>query len=165
MKRVIFTLLFACLPAFSQTAYNYVATTGAVVLVAATTAATLQQPANTTSQPIWPVSFPASPAVGASVYCSVPCTASLIIGAGAASTTAGTVNAAVLGSPKASVKFFTASNYSGGTTLVAQPIAAGQVFTFDLGPMKLGGPSSNITIAISSISGTANITFYPIETH
>lgn len=167
MRSVIITLLLAA-SAIAQTSqpYTYIATTGNVSLSGATTAATLQQPI-ATSNPL-PVSFPASPATGASVYCSVACTATIISGtgtSGAATATAGTVNPTVVNYPTAVVQFFTASNYSGGTTLVTYNLAAGQTLTLDMSSMKLGGAFSNITIAISSITGTANITFYPIESH
>jgi hypothetical protein len=34
-----------------------------------------------------------------------------------------------------------------------------------MGSMHLGGPGSNITISIASVTATVNITFDPIEVH
>lgn len=148
----------------AQTTYNYIATTGDVVLSAQTTAATIQQPV---ANPL-AVGFPAVPAVGASVTCSVACTFSIIVGATPASATAGTVRPVNPSpdTPAPNIQFFTASNYSGGTTLATYTLNAGQTFPLDMSAMRPGPqPQGNITIAIASMTGTANIKFFPTEVH
>lgn len=164
--RVIITFLLLVVSALCQTSIPipYIATTGNVSLSGTTTAATLQQPISNSL----PVIFPANGSTGASVYCSVACVASIIINTGktgAATATIGTVNLITPPGPVALVNFYTASNFSGGTTLASYNIQAGQTFNLDMSSMKLGGPLSNITISIASITGTANITFYPLELH
>ncbi len=167
MKRLI--LILAALPAFSQNGvqYQYVATTGQVSLSSAATAATLQQPTTGAN----PVSFPAVPGIGASVYCSVACTATVSTatsGTGAATATAGTVNpSSPTFAPAATVLFYTASNASNETTKVVFNVSAGQTFPIDMSALKLGTGqgATRVTITTSAITGTANITFYPVETH
>lgn len=145
----------------NQQVISYVATTGQVSLSAATTAATVQQPTGSL-----PVQFPSVGSPGAAIYCSVACTASIIVGATAPTTTLGTIHNSNQEEPAATVKFYTASNYSGGTTLVIYNIGAGGTLAIDLSLIHLSGTTtSNITIAISSITGTANITFFPQELH
>lgn len=158
---VIITFFLSCVPLFGQQQFNYVATTGNVALSAAATSATLQQP---TSNGL-PVIFSQAPGVGATAYCSVACTVSLIIDGTVASTTAGTVKPTISNTPAAVVTFFTASNTSGGTTLYLVNLTAGQTYNFDLSALKLGGASRNITLTTSSITGNANLTFFPIEIH
>jgi hypothetical protein len=167
MKRLFILALFS-LPVFGQTKFSYVSSTGNQS-VSAAYAATLQQPATNSL----PVSFPiatngAAPPVGASVFCSAACVASVILNGTAATTTAGTVSGTTNSTPPAVVKFFTASNQSGGTTLVSFNIAAGQTFPIDMSQMSLPGGSntlSGITISIASVTATVNITFYPLEQH
>ncbi len=158
MKTLLIALL-ACVTGFGAQ-YNYVATTGNTILGAAATRATLQMPSPTNAVG---VQFPDSPTAGASVYCSVACVASVIVGGSTATTTAGTVNGTIINSPPPVVTFFTATDSTGGTTLVSHNIQAGQTFNIDLSALRLGGAFSKISIAIASISGTVNITFYPIE--
>lgn len=168
MKTAVLALLCAATSAYGQTWTNYIATTGNAVLVAATTAATLQQPATNSR----PVAFPSStvgglPPAGVSIYCSVACTATFIRNATAATATAGTVANVNPNEQPAVVQFYTASNYSGGTTLAVVNIPAASTSSFDLSAIKLpaGNATTNLTVAISSITGTANITFYPMEQH
>lgn len=157
---VLVTVLFG---ANGQQPYPYIATTGNVSLSTQTTAATLQLPATGGFH----VSFPPSPSTGASVYCSAACVFSVILNATGATATAGTVNIAQGDCPTPAIKFWTSSNYSGGTTLVTYNVAAGQTFTLDMGQLYLagGGVNSNITIAIASVTATVNITFNPLEWH
>lgn len=157
--KLILIVLLACIPGFSAE-FNYVATTGNTALVASATRATLQMPDPTNAVG---VKFPGSPTAGASVYCSVACVASVIVGGSTATTTTGTVNGTIINSPPAVVTFFTASDSTGGTTLVSHNIQAGQTFNIDLSALRLGGALSKISISIASVSGTVNITFYPIE--
>ncbi len=159
MKTLLIGLLLA-IPAFCET-FGYVATTGNTAVVASAARATLQQPSSNGVG----ISFPASPAAGASVYCSVACVASVIIGGTTATATAGTVNPIIINSPPAFVNFFTASDSTGGTTLVSYNVSAGQTFSLDFGALRLGGANSKISIAIASFSGTYNITFFPMEAH
>lgn len=162
-------LILAALPALAQGPTPYVATTGTVSLSSAATAATLQQPATNAVTVTFPVSTTgAVPPVGATVYCSVACTATISRNcATAASATAGTVTNLNPNTPAASVTFWTASNASSCTTLRVIYLIAGQEYPIDLSQFSLGttGTTSNIHIAIGSITGNANITFYPREQH
>ena len=168
MKR--FLLIFAlAASAQAQALYSYIATTGNVSLSAAATAATLQQPAANATTVTFPVAVNgALPPVGATVYCSVACVATIARSCTtAASTTAGTVTTVLPNVAAASVTVFTASNASGCTTLRVINIAAGQEYPIDLSAFNLAttGTKSNLHISIASITGTANITFYPVEQH
>jgi len=168
MKKLIL-MLGAVLPMLGQQTVNYIATTGNVALSAAATAATLQQPAANAVTVTFPVAVNgALPPVGATVYCSVACVATIARNCTtAASTTAGTVTTVLPNVPAASVTVFTASNASGCTTLRVINIAAGQEYPIDLSAFNLAttGTKSNLHISIASITGTANITFYPVEQH
>lgn len=148
----------------AQVTYSYIATTGDVSLSSSTTAATIQQPL---VSPL-AVGFPPVPGVGASVTCSFACTFSIIVGATPATTTAGTVRPVnpAPDTPAPNVQFFTASNYSGGTTLATYTLNTGQTFPVDMSAMHPGPqPQGNITIAIASGTGTVNIKFFPTEVH
>lgn len=146
---------FSLIPAAAQT-NAYVSSTGDVSLSAAATAATLQQPAATATTAAKDVRLQ-----WASVYCSVACTVTQSVNATtAATTTAGTPVAVPGNAPQpAAALFYTASNASGGTTIAVDHIPAGGTFTFDLTAMRLprAGTTSNYTIAVGSITGTANI--------
>lgn len=168
MKRLLLIFALAA-SAQAQTLYSYIATTGNVALSAAATAATLQQPAANAATVTFPVSVNGALApVGATVYCSVACVATIARNCTtAASTTAGTVTTVLPNVAAASVTMFTASNASGCTTLRVINIAAGQEYPIDLSAFNLAttGTKSNLHISIASITGTANITFYPVEQH
>jgi hypothetical protein len=168
MKRLLLIFALAA-SAQAQTLYSYIATTGNVALSAAATAATLQQPAANAATVTFPVSVNGALApVGATVYCSVACVATIARNCTtAASTTAGTVTTVLPNVAAASVTVFTASNASGCTTLRVINIAAGQEYPIDLSAFNLAttGTKSNLHISIGSITGTANITFYPVEQH
>lgn len=167
MKKLF--LILAALPAFGQTGIlvNYIATTGQVSLSSAGTAATLQQPATNAN----PVNFPAVPAPGASVFCSVACTATVSTaqsGTGAATATAGSVlPAGTSPAPPAGVKFYMASNASSETTKLVLNVPAGGTVPIDLSTVTLGTGQGavRVTITVSSITGTANISFFPQEQH
>ena len=151
MKRLL--LILAALPALAQQNVNYVATTGNVSLTASTTAATLQQPSTDQTTVFFPIANPlGGPApVGATVYCSVACVATVSRSCTTVATaTAGTVTSVNPNVPAASVTFWTASNASGCTTLRVINIAAGQEYAIDLSPFTLttGGTKSNLTISI-----------------
>jgi hypothetical protein len=169
MKTIL--LILAALPAFAQQTVNYVATTGNVSLSGAGTAATLQQPATNAAPVAFPGSFPLSPGmppVGADVYCSVACVATISRNCTTpASATAGSVVSIVPNVPAASVTFWTASNASSCTTLRVINIGAGQDYPIDLSQFNLStsGTTSNLHISIGSITGTVNISFYPVEQH
>ena len=168
MKRLLLIFALAA-SAQAQTLYSYIATTGNVALSAAATAATLQQPAANAATVTFPVSVNGALApVGATVYCSVACVATIARSCTTpASSTAGTVTTVLPNVPAASVTVFTASNASGCTTLRVINIAAGQEYPIDLSAFNLAttGTKSNLHISIASITGTANITFYPVEQH
>ena len=168
MKNIVIALALAA-SAHAQTLYSYIATTGNVSLSAAATAATLQQPAANAATVTFPIAVNgALSPVGATVYCSVACVATIARNCTtAASTTAGTVTTVLPNVAAASVTMFTASNASGCTTLRVINIAAGQEYPIDLSAFNLAttGTKSNLHISIASITGTANITFYPVEQH
>ncbi len=162
----IFMLLISA--AYAQQNVNYVATTGNVSLSSSSTSATLQQPAANSL----PVSFPASttggaPPVGASVYCSVACVATVSRNGTAATATAGSVVNVNPNEPPALVTFWTASNTTPGQTLAVFNLGAGATQGIDLSALKLGagGTAVNLTISIASVTGTVNITFFPVEQH
>ncbi len=168
MKKLIIALLMSVAALCAQQNINYIASTGNVSLSSAATAATLQQPATNSL----PVSFPkstdgGSPPVGASVYCSVACVATISRNGTAASATASTVVNINPNEPPAIITFYTASNSTPGQTLAVFNIGAGGLQSIDLGALKLGagGNVVNLTISIASITGTVNITFYPVEQH
>lgn len=157
--------------AHAQTKFPYIASTGQISVSAAAYAATLQQPATATTSSL-PVSFPVSttggaPPAGASVYCSVACVATITRNGTAATATAGTVTAVNPTDPVPVVNFFTGSNASGGVTLGIFNIPAGSLQVLDMSAIKMGagGTAVNLTISIASLTGTVNITFYPLEQH
>lgn len=167
--KVILFLIVAAVSSFGQTNYSYVATTGNVSLSSATTAATLQQPSTEARD----VSFPLStnggaPPPGASIYCSVACVATIARTCTTpASATAGTVTGVSTAAPTPFVTMWTASNASGCTTLRVINIGAGVEYPIDLSQFALvrGSNTSNLTISIASLTGTVNISFYPVESH
>ncbi len=160
-------ILCICAPAFAQIQVPLVASTGNVSVVASTYAATLQMPATNAHQITFPSAGGAAPGVGASVYSSVAAVITIIRNSTAATTTAGTVVNINPTDPVPVVKFFTASNYSGGTTLAVINIGAGSTQSLDMSAIKMGagGIGVNLTIAIASLTGTVNISFFPLEQH
>ena len=99
--------------------------------------------------------------------CSVACVATLISNGTAATATAGTVSPALgSGAPPPNVQLFTASNASGGTTVLTLNVPAGGA-TYDMSNVTLpaGGNGVNLTVSIASMTGTVNVTFYPLEAH
>jgi len=167
-------LILAALPAIAQQNVNYIATTGNVSLSSATTAATLQQPATEAVPVYFPGGVPgvpqtsALPPVGATVYCSAACVATISrTCTTAASATAGTVTSVLPNVPAASVTFWTASNASSCTSLKVINIPATVEYPIDLSTFNLAtfGTKSSITISIASVTATVNITFFPVEQH
>jgi hypothetical protein len=148
--------------AYGQQWTRYSATTGDMSLTGASTA-TIQQPATNGSDVILDQIV---------VYCSVACSVTQAANGTAATTTAGTVTP-ILPAPAntpATVKFFTASNVGSGTAqggithipaggtavlCLSKSCGAGADVTLGYG----GGGTSNYSVTIASISGTANITF------
>lgn len=133
---------------------NHYVSTYSVTLAAATTAATLQQPATNAKQVTmeW-----------AEVYCSVACTVTQSVNCTTGATaTAGTpVALPGSGGVKAVATFWTASNVSGCTTLKTNVLPAGATasFTFDTTTkLPTGGVTSNYTFSVSSITGDVIIT-------
>lgn len=158
MKKLLL-LAIAALPIFAQT-NNYVSTSGAVSLTAATTAVTLQQPA-TNGKPItlqW-----------ATVYCSAACvlTQSKNCTTGATATAGTVVGLPGNDNQAAAGTFWTASNASGCTTISTDYVAAGQTFSISFpvvtpttSPfiLPVAGITSNYTISIASVTATVKIT-------
>ena len=162
MKKLIFLLVLA-IPAFSQQATRWFATTGDMTLSAASTA-TVQQVATTNSQLVT--------LDQAVVYCSVACNITQAANGAAATSTAGTVTPilpAQLNAP-IPITFWTTSNVgtgtaqggimhlpAGSTVVLCLSKSCGNAADVTLGN---GGTATNYSITIGSISGTANITFY-----
>lgn len=151
MKHIL-TFLFLAQLAFPQT-LRYSATSGDVVLAAAGYKLTIQQPASNAKQ----VQLEA-----VQVYCSVACAVTHSQNGAGATATAGTASSIAPMGAAASATIWTDSNVgagvaSGGIT----HIPAGQTAVFDLTKVVLraSGAANNYTIAIASITGTANITF------
>lgn len=167
VKKLLIFLL--AVPMWGQVLVGYIASTGSVTLNSAATAATLQQPATNSVN----VGFPKAQSgglstAGASIYCSVTCTATLSRNCTTPATaTAGSVVQINPTDPPPTITFWTSSNASGCTTLEIIPIGAGLWQGVDLSLFSLykGGTTSNLTLSIGSITGTAIITFYPVEQH
>lgn len=137
----------------------YTASTGPVVLSAAGTAATIQQPATGPWQQVAGVKL--------TVQCSVACAVTRSKGGTAATSTAAQTSIVQsplqpLGPTTALFQFFTASDSSGGTTVDVVNVAAGETKVFDLSDVGMSpGPTRQpYTVSIGAITGTANITFY-----
>ena len=162
-------------PQFDQNAVRWFATTGDVSLNGAGTTATIQQPATGAQQ------VQLEQIV---VYCSVACNVTQTANGTAATATAGTIQA-ILPNPLSSsaqpvvpnVTFWTASNVGAGTAqagifhiggLGTQDFclstACGALRTVYLAiPPGSPGGNANYSVTISSITGTANITFYGLS--
>lgn len=96
--------------------------------------------------------------VGASVYCSVACTATLARDGTAPTTTAGTVVKLNSTDSTASAVPYHTSNVGAGTTIKTYTIpAASEIpIEFDLKGLKLG---ENVTLSTNSITGDVRIFF------
>jgi hypothetical protein len=94
------------------------------------------------------------------VYCSVACTATISVNGTAATATSLTVTGPIGVAAAVPPVAFRTSNVSGGTTLKTFNIAAGGTLVLDLTAFYLpamAGGGANLTIATSSITGTATI--------
>lgn len=164
MKRILLLAALLSAPAFSQQTIRWSATTGDVSLSSAGTTATIQQPATNASQEVLEQVV---------VYCSVACSVTQAASGTAATTTAGTVTPVLPNqlSVPVPVNFFTASNVgagtaqggavhipAGGTVVLCMNTACGNSQNVTLGTS--GGTGTNYSVSVSSITGTANITFY-----
>src|SRR5579885_2421991 len=157
-------LLFAFIAslASAQQISRWSATTGDVVLSASGTAATVQQPAQNGVHVLLE---------SATVYCSVACNITQAANGTAATATSGTVKPLLPTSMSASApfNFFTASNVGAGTAQGGiLHLAAGQTMVICLSTscgagqnveLAGGGSGTNYAVSVSSITGTANITF------
>jgi hypothetical protein len=164
MSKFLLVLAAFVLPAFPQTITAWSATTGDVSLSSAATAATIQQPA-ANGHLVYIDQIV--------VYCSAACSATQAVAGTAATATAGTI-APLLPAPLGTViplNFFTGSNVGSGTAQggIAH-IGAGATAVLCLSPtcgnstqifLPQGqGATANYTLAIASMTGTVNITFY-----
>lgn len=156
MNRLIFMLLAGVCSLAAQT--RYLATTGDVSLTAAGTTLTIQAPAANAKQ------WTGETAV---IYCSVACNVTQAKNGSAATATTGTwtpINPAE--TTPAATSVFTASNVGSGTTVGPLiHMGAGQTLTIDLSKVSIGstGTATNYSIAVSSITGTANISVIGTE--
>lgn len=149
---IICALFLSTIPALAQS--RYVATTGDVSLSGATTAFTIQQPAANGAQ---------VQLITAVIYCSVACDITQAQNGTAATATTGTATAIMPIGPAARATVWTASNVGGGTSIGGLlHLSAGERITLDLSSISLGngGTGTNYTIAVSSITGTANIALF-----
>lgn len=160
MKQLLLLLAIAG-SMFGQNApLRFSVTSGDVSLTAAGTTITVQPPASSSSGRRW---------VGESafVYCSVACNVTMSKNGAAATATAGSwtlINPGAFGS--AFMTVYTASNVGAGTAVGGiLHVAAGQTIAIDLSKITLGntGSATNFSIAVSSITGTANITIIGSE--
>jgi hypothetical protein len=160
MKKILLLAVALCLPLLSQDVRRWSATTGDVSLSGAGTTATVQQPATNATQTIIEQVI---------VYCSVACNVMQASGGSTATTTAGTVQplAPTAANAIAPFQFFTASNVGAGTAQGgALHLPAGATisicFTSACGAgqdVYIGPNNANYSVSVSSITGTANITF------
>jgi hypothetical protein len=155
LSRNLFLIVLCLLPAslFGQ-ARRFSATTGDVSLAGAGTAFTVQQPATNGKRLVLE---------SATVYCSVTCNATQSVNGTAATATAGTTVALQPDGQPSVATVWTASNAGAGTAIGGIfHLAAAVTQTFDLSKLSLSsglGTGANYTVTISSITGTANITF------
>ncbi len=162
MKRTLLLALLA-LPIWAQQSIRFAATSGDVVLNAAATAVTLQQPAANNSQVFIDQ---------IQVYCSAACSVSLAANGAAATTTAGTVTPLLPSQLNLTVpvNFFTASNVGAGTAQGGiTHLPAGGTVVLCLSPscgnpdqvvLGTGGTAANYTVNIASVTATVNITMF-----
>lgn len=156
MKKLL--LIFAALPAFAQQA-NWFATTGAVSLSSAATAATIQQPATNADQMTLD---------SVVVVCPAACTITQTQGGTVTTTLSATMPAGILPYQASTfaLKFYTASNQSGGTVVGAPIVCAAACVQTIIGavfgqPILSSIPAANLyTVSISAVTGTAYIAFY-----
>ena len=164
MRKIIIGIL-AIIPAFAQSqGVRWSATTGDVVLAGAATTATVQQPATGGNQVYIDQIV---------VYCSVDCSITQAVNGTAASATAGTVRA-IMPTPLNTAfvhTFWTASNVGSGTAqggIIHLP--GGSTVAICLSPScgaggqvimgTGGGTAVNYSLAIASLTGTVNVTFF-----
>ncbi len=151
MKRLLILAALA-LPLVAQN--RYAVTTGTITLAGTTTAITLQQPGVNAS----PATIQLESAV---IYCSANCVVNQTQNGTAATATAATiVSLTPVGQPS-SVKAFTASNTSGGTSIPPSVnVPTGSTVVLDLSKMIIpkGNGTSNYTISIPIYTGDVNIT-------
>lgn len=149
----------------AQNSVSWSATTGDIALVAAGTTATIQKTATNN------VLVTLEKAI---VYCSVACDVTQAANGTAATATAGTIRPILPASPTGTLpfNFYTASNVgsgtaqggivhipAGGTVILCLSKACGNAQDVVIGRAD-GGVGTNYSVTISSISGTANITFF-----
>jgi hypothetical protein len=101
--------------------------------------------------------------VGASITCSVACTATLERDGTAATGTTLASTALLKSSPAATTTAWSSSNVGTGTVLSNYSIAAGATLPVDLSSKWLASAGENVTIRTNSITGTVYITFMWIE--
>lgn len=162
-----YLLILAALAASlnAQNVISWKATTGDVSLSGAGTTATVQKTATDT------VKVNVDKIM---VYCSVACDVTQAANGTAATTTAGTIKAILPESPSAVLpfNFYTASNVgagtdqggiihvpAGGTVVFCLAVSCGNAADIYLGTVA-GGTGTNYSVSVSSITGTANITFF-----
>jgi hypothetical protein len=157
MRNVIITFL-AVGSLFSQPTPTYfVARTGAVSLSSAATTATVQQPATNGEL----IAFTKVVAT-----CPAACTITQTQNATAVTASSGTAGTVVGTDPTSGASFlltfWTAVTLSGGTVTNAFPCSAACTQAFDISAIKFGntGTSTNYSVTISSVTGTAYIDFY-----
>lgn len=154
--RVLAALVFLPFLSFSQNIPpRYSASTGTLTLSGAGTSFTLQQKAGGGKQISLEVAV---------ISCSVACTVTQAQNGTAASTTASTVVPIEPNNTTGTATVWTSSNVGAGTSVPGPlPVPAAGVVVLDLSKVyfaKTSTNTTNYTIIISSISGTASITYY-----
>lgn len=151
---VVCLILLAAGNGHCQFVRRYSATTGDVVLAAASTKFTIQQPATNGNVVMLEAAV---------LYCSVACDVTMAQNGTAATATAGTVTQILPFGVPAMATVWTASNVGSGTAAGGiLHLAATERVTIDLSKISMGntGTATNYTFVISSITGTANVTVF-----
>lgn len=156
MRTLLFALLVCAALSAQTTLPSYVAFREAS-LTAAGEVVSIQQPVSPTKT----VNFE-----GASVYCSAACDVTIERDGTAATTTALTVAPVATDTIAGSALAFHTSNVGSGTVLAKHAVAAGEIMSFELKGMRLPRiAGKNVTIRVSSITGTARVLVKWTETN
>lgn len=151
MKRLIL-LLAVCLPAFSQYA-DYTAFDERN-LTAAAGAVTIQQPASPTRT---------ARIRGASIYCSVACTATLEHNTTGATTTAFATSSASPGLAASTILARHTSNVAVGTVVNKYSVSAGETKVIDSTMILQPTAGLSFTLRVATMTGTIRITWQWVE--
>lgn len=154
-RLAVITLVVALFATAQGQAPRFGASTGTLSLTGTGTSFTLQQAL---------IGLKQVNLESAVIYCSVACTVTQAQNGTPATATAGTAVAIQPRGPSATATVWTSSDVGAGTTVPGPlPIPAGGVAVLDLSKIMFARTSTSITnytIIISSITGSASVTFY-----